>query len=263
MPSNENAPEPKRSNGTLIGVAAAALLVIAGIVAIGLLNEPPVAAPATTMVTTTDAPATTTTVVTTTTALAGTTEMELHPAGLGLDATLTLSVPDGWTNIGWGVGKGSGYFPMFIGYWYVENVFGNRCDSAGALIDPVPGPNIDDLTAAFVEAWGPYATAPVDATLGGWSGKYMVLTVPTPSDECPSVNMNGWMETGATPIASGGEVSRYYRAYGQVDEIWILSVDRGRNRQVVHASYAPGTSADDLAELQEVIDSTRIDLPAP
>lgn len=228
--------------------------------AIGLLDEDPVAAPPTTVVTTTDAPATTTTEAPTTTALAGPEEVVLSPAGQGPSAGLTLSMPDGWSNLGWAVNNGSD--DLFISYWYVDNVFGDRCNAAGDVLDPVPGPTVDDLAAAFVEAWGAYATAPVDADLGGYSGKYMVLTLPTVSAECLSVNMNGWMETGATPVAAGsvGEASRYYLEEGQIEEIWILDVDGVR--QVVNASYLPGTSADDLAELQEVVDSIRIEMDA-
>lgn len=215
--------------------------------------------PPTTVVTTTDAPATSTTAMTTTSAPTGPQDVRLQPAGhQGPGATLTLSMPDGWTATGPFAGRGPDD-DLFISYWYVANVFGDRCNSAGELLDPAPGPTVEDLAAAFVEAWGPYATAPVDADLGGYSGKYMVLTLPTVSAECPSVNMNGWMETGATPVAAGsvGEASRYYIAEGQVEEIWILDVDG--DRQVVNASHAPGTSADDLAELQEVVDSIRIE----
>ena len=259
MPNNEKGPEPERRNITLIGVAAAALLVIAGIVAIGLLNDPPVAAPATTIVTTTDAPATSTTDVTTTSAPVGSMDTVLDIAGRGATTYLILSLPDGWTSIGWAVTKGADYNP-FISYWYVENVFGDRCNSAGDVLDPVPGPTVDDLAAAFVEAWGPYATAPVDADLGGYSGKYMVLTVPTTSAECTSVNMNGWMESGAAPVAPGsaGQASRYFLAEGQIEEIWILDVKGFR--QVINSSHLPETSAADRAEAQQIVDSMEIKL---
>ncbi len=111
MPSNDRVEtEPgtqKRRTGTLTGVTAAALLVIGGLVAIGLLNREPVAAPTTTAVTTTTTPATTTTDAPTTTALAGPKEAEMFPAGQGPGTTLTLSLPEGWRNLGWGVLRGS------------------------------------------------------------------------------------------------------------------------------------------------------------
>ncbi len=258
MSSDEKGPEPERRNSTLIGVAAAAFLVIAGIVAIGLLNEGPIASPGTTtvttMVTTTDAPATTTTEVTTTAAVAGPAEMDLFPAGQGPAATLTFSMPDGWSDIGWAVGSGAG-FPQFVSYWYVDNVYGDRCNSAGALLDPAAGPSVDDLAAAFVEAWGPYATAPEDATLGGYTGKHMVLTVPPMSADCPTVNLNGWSESGAPGVAS-----RTYPAPGLIEEIWILDVDGVR--QVVASAYLETTSTADLAEQQGILDSMHIELDA-
>jgi hypothetical protein len=251
MPSNE-VPEPERSNRTVIGVAAAAVLVIAGLVAIGLLNEdPPVTAPATTVVTTTDAPATTTTVGTSTTAQAVARDMEIHPAGQGPAATLTFSMPDGWSDIGWAVGSGAG-FPQFISYWYVDNVFGDRCNSDGALLDPAAGPSVDDLAAAFVEAWGPYATVPEEATLGGYTGKHMVLTVPPASADCPTVNLNGWSESGAPGVAS-----RTYPAPGLLEDIWILDVEGAR--QVVASAYLETTTAADLTEQQGILDSMHIE----
>ena len=208
-----------------------------------------------TVVTTTTAPATTTTEVTSTTAVAGPVDVQLRAAGSGPVGTLTLSMPEGWSNLGWAVGKGSPDFPMFVSYWYVENVYGDRCNSAGALLDPAPGPTVDDLAAAFVEAWGPYATAPVDAELGGYSGQHMVLTIPTPSADCPNVNLNGWTEMGAPGVAS-----RTYPSPGAIEEIWILDV--GGVRQLISSAYRGDTSAADGAEQQAMIDSIRI-APAP
>jgi hypothetical protein len=167
-------------------------------------------------------------------------------------------VPDGWAKAvdGWLVSKGGADPPAGMGIWYfyVENLYGDRCDAAGELLDPVPGRTVDDLAAAYVEAWGPYATAPIDADLGGYSGKHVVLTVPVASDECPTVNIRGTTEP-------GGAEGRYYQGPTQIEEVWILDVDGVR--QVVTASYFPETSAADRAEQQAMIDSISIEMPVP
>lgn len=55
--------------------------------------------------------------------------------------------------------------------------------------------------------------------------------------------------------ANGWASDRYQQVPGQVDRLWILDVDG--QRLVVDAWYLPAATAQDLAELAEVVDSIR------
>lgn len=166
---------------------------------------------------------------------------------------LTLLMPDGWSTYGnFAVLKNSSNPPngMGVGFWSVINIYTDRCQWNGALLNPPVGPTVDDLATALAEHWGSDATAPIDVMLDGFAGKEMVLTVPTDVDfsDCDSGQFRAW-----TTIV--GE--RYYQGPGQSDQLWILDVDGVR--LVIVAAYFPETSPEDRAELQQIIDSIDIE----
>jgi len=104
----------------------------------------------------------------------------LRPDGSSSSAQLRLSVPDSWSTFqDWAVIKEAG---TGVAFGSVSNIYTDRCQWGGALLDPRVGPSVDDLAIAVAESWGSDATAPIDVMLDGFAGKQMVLTVPTDVD---------------------------------------------------------------------------------
>jgi hypothetical protein len=191
---------------------------------------------------------------TTTTSVLAATTVIYPDGGIGPGAQLTVMMPTGWvswpsdSSIPSAIIKGEPEPPnwMAVGAISVDNIYTDRCQWRSALLDPPLGPTVDDLTIALADVWGADATAPVDVTLDGFAGKQIVLTVPTNVDFADCDN---------------GQFRRFpdfwYQGQGQIDRIWILDVEG--ERLVVLASFFPEGSAEDLAELQQVIDSIQIE----
>jgi hypothetical protein len=179
----------------------------------------------------------------------------LRPSGRSVPGLLvTLNVPDGWSNFGdWAILKNGGDPPegMGLGVVIEANVYTDRCQWRGALLDPPVGPTVDDLAIALAEHWGSDATAPVDVMVDGFAGEHMVLSVPTDVDfaDCDDGRFQSRIDT------DGG--MRWYQGPGQIEKLWILDVDGVR--LVIGAAYFPETSPQDRAELQQIIDSIRIE----
>jgi hypothetical protein len=166
---------------------------------------------------------------------------------------LTMLLPDGWS-IEDGLIRQASEDPesfVMVGSSTVANIFGDRCQWVGAEIDPPVGPTVDELATAFGTVWGTGATAPVDVVLDGFTGKHMVLTVPTDVDfaDCDQEHFQAWMDN------VGGY--RWYQGPGQIEEVWILDVDG--DRILVRTSYFPELSAQARAEQQQVIESIHIE----
>jgi hypothetical protein len=128
-----------------------------------------------------------------------------------------------------------------------------------SLAEPPVGPSVDDLASGLAEL-APFrvTSRPKDATVDGYSGKHLELTVPDdmPLDHegfvgCTGGNLNSWV--GAPEDGPFGG----YTHPGYREEFWILDVEG--TRLVIAAERSPGLPASDLAELQAIIDSIRIE----
>ena len=86
--------------------------------------------------------------------------------------------------------------------------------------------------------------------MNGFAGKKIELTVPASIADCHEGEFQSWTEQ---PPAGG---ARYHRP-GEHDLLWIVDVDG--DRLVIDAQEPPGTSAQDRAELLQVVNSVRID----
>jgi hypothetical protein len=199
---------------------------------------------------TTQAPATS--VATTTPASSSLTEL-VPWGGPGPRAHLTVMLPDDWESRDGFVIKGDDDAepPTFmrLGSSVVANIYSEPCQDR--LLDPPLGSTVDDLADAFADAWGTNATTPTEVTLDGFAGKQMVLTVPADVDfaDCVAERYMAWRDSG------GGD--RWYQGPGQIQESWIVDVDG--ERLLIEASYFPGLSPENRAELQQVIDSIQIE----
>ena len=164
---------------------------------------------------------------------------------------LEITLPEGWFNYdGWALRKGD-LLPakMLVAFWDVDHVYPTPCEWRGKpMVDP--GREVDGLASALANQPLRNASTPTDIVLAGFHGKYLELSVPTDIDfgDCDEGHFESW-------TANGWSSDRYQQSPGQVDRIWILDV-RGQ-RLVVDAAHFRGTTAQDRAELERVVDSIR------
>lgn len=177
-----------------------------------------------------------------------------------------ITVPDGWSGFrGFGVDTLTGPRYHFVSFWNVVDVYANSCHWLGPRIHS--GSTVEELVAALVRQPSRNATRPVAVTLGGYTGKYLEWSVPTDIDfsSCDrgagdtTGNFESWTGDGLwdAPWDPSGETDRYEQGPGQVDRLWIFDVE-GR-RLVIDASYMPGATAQDKADVQQVVDTIRFE----
>jgi hypothetical protein len=97
-------------------------------------------------------------------------------------------------------------------------------------------------------------------TLAGYAGTYLEWSVPADmkSSAFSEFDACDVDSTGARDFNSWlvyGQGYRYEEVPGQVDQLWVLDVNG--QRLVVDATYSPGTSQGQRAELEQVVDSLR------
>ena len=95
------------------------------------------------------------------------------------------------------------------------------------------------------------ATKPVDVTLSGFNGKRLDVEIPDTLSDC-------YLSPGL-PLWIGRPTG--FAEPRQRDTVWILDV--GGKRVLIEAVSFPGTSAEDLAAQQRLIDSIRIERASP
>jgi hypothetical protein len=105
------------------------------------------------------------------------------------------------------------------------------------------GPTVGDFASALTNHPLLDATTPIDGTLGGYSGKYIDLQVPSDISTC-TFGYYPWEPA----FYAQGPSNRWH--------VWILDVDGVR--VVVQSGDFAGTSAQDLAEMHGIIESIRI-----
>jgi hypothetical protein len=178
-----------------------------------------------------------------------------------------VTVPDGWSGFrGFGVDSLGGVDNLggsrfhFVSFWDVVDVYKNPCHWLGPKVHP--GPTVDELAAMLAAQPLRKATVPVAVSLGGYHGKYLEQSIPkglafSNCDKDPS-DGQFYFESWTGNVlwnAPYDTTDRHEQGPGQVDRIWILDVE-GR-RFVIDASYMPGATAQDKADVQQVVDSIR------
>jgi hypothetical protein len=181
------------------------------------------------------------------------------PAGEITPGRFTFTVPTGWSTDQGFVRKRDAVHELLLVTWIVTHAYTDICHWNGALVDA--GTTPDELVSILVEQ-GRTASAVTDVDLGGFPAKRVELTVPADLDvtTCDSGATGGfirfWPDPG--PDESGGLCCS---AVGSTDVVYVVDV-AGR-RFVVVARHEPGSAAEDLAELEAIVDSIRIDAPPP
>lgn len=161
----------------------------------------------------------------------------------------TFSVPDGWAGFESAIWLATvqNLSPRGAGMSFDGGapwLYSDPCDAIRPPDIPV-GPTVDDFASALADHPLLDVTNPVDVTLGGYSGKYVNLQVPSDISACTDNLYRPW-EPG---IYAQGPSHRWH--------LWILDVDGVR--AVVMTYDYPETSQQHRAELQAIVDSIRID----
>jgi hypothetical protein len=171
---------------------------------------------------------------------------------------LAFDIPDG-DPPGWHVGRSTAdhaivlwYTPPEItylfGFWNVDNVYVDPCDSAAGELEPPIGPSVDDLVAALTNLPEFRATAPMDVTVGAFRGKEIELTALDSGGDCPEV------------IAWSAGDEGHDLAPGDTRHVRVLDVDGVRIVIITREPTQPDAAVE--AELQQILDSIRIE-PLP
>jgi hypothetical protein len=158
--------------------------------------------------------------------------------------SITFTVPDGWSGTDDGVtptDSTADAHDASLLFIRGASLYTDPCRNTGAPEIPV-GPTVDDFTNAVADHPLLEVTAPVDVTLGGYSGKYLELQVPADLAGCP--------------VYRPWEPWYYAQSAGERWHLWILDVDGVR--VVIQSIDHAETSAARRAELQGIVDSIQI-----
>lgn len=159
---------------------------------------------------------------------------------------LVLTVPEGWTG-------GTEYITLrdnaapdgaSLLFTRGAGLYNDPCKFEDPPGIPV-GPTAENFASALADHPLLDVTTPVDVTLAGYAGKYVDLQVPSDIG----------CEIG--DVYRPWEPGLYAQGPGQRWHLWILDVDG--QRVVVQSTDYAGTSAEDQAELQAIVDSLVIE----
>lgn len=137
--------------------------------------------------------------------------------------------------------------------WVVSHVHSDSClHTTETLVDVGTSP--DDLVSTLLTLKNRVVSQPMDVTLGGFPAKRLELSVPADLDvsTCTFGAIKNWPDPG--PDESGGLCCG---GPGHVDAVYVVDIN-GKALAVV-ARHLPGSSPGDLAELQTILDSIKIE----
>jgi hypothetical protein len=171
---------------------------------------------------------------------------------------------DGWSM--WiGAVKFSDVGAAVVSITTVSNLVTDGCrDHSWA--DPPVGPSVDDLAAALAELAPFEVTSPAaDVTIYGYSGKHMEWTVPAiPVDAegehghftgCVDGDLKSWVAW--FDLTEPEDAFYGYTGPGYREEFWILDVEG--TRLMIAAETSPGSTPEDVAERDSILDSIQIE----
>lgn len=156
---------------------------------------------------------------------------------------ITFTVPAGWNRdtvapeLAGPISDDGG-----LSFWIIRDLFADPCRFELGLLDPQPGPSVDDLANALVAQPGVDAAPPSDVVVDGFAGKYVQYTTPAEAD-CPAF---GAWQTASGAVLFPNTDARY----------WVLDIDGTR---LVMLAYVWDVAAQEgRAELEAIIDSVEI-----
>lgn len=134
-----------------------------------------------------------------------------------------------------------------LGFFVVDNVYADPCDSVLGELDPPVGPSIDELVSALSNTQGFQATPPIDATVGSFQGKEFVLTAAESGLGCP--NLLAW------------RADEHRRDFGPGETGRLLVVDADGVRLLINTMTPAQADAAIQAEVESALDSLRVQGP--
>jgi hypothetical protein len=173
---------------------------------------------------------------------------------------LTLTMPAGWeTQYGSAGGikesgpeEEVGFYFVIVDAIYSDPCIGSAGEAGSDLIEV--GPGVDDLVQALLDQPHTVATGPVDTTLGGLPAKRVDLTM---ADDPETATCNPNLP-GNLQIWYSQPVDKYFVLLGDGSaSVYILDVDG--ERQVFLTQVRDATRAEDVAEMQAIIESISFD----
>ncbi len=165
----------------------------------------------------------------------------------GVDPTVEFSYtwPDGWVPIDKAHVRAPNAVVAFMG---LGNVYADGC--RWTLQDSPLGSTVDDLAAVWGELPGFTATTPVDITVDGYAGKRVDFTLPAyDKTECLADEFVLW-------TVPGESWNFWARVPEQQNRQWIIDVDG--TRLVIHEWSNPGTTPEQLADMDQFLASVQI-----
>jgi len=175
--------------------------------------------------------------------------------------TFAFAVPEGWSKVGLGSDHavidnhpgGTAERPpsngVSLGFFIVDGVFADPCAADLRMLDPPVGPTVSDLADAFRDVPALRASAPVPTTIDGYAGERLDLDLLLYM--CPRSQAQLWRSPAGWVRQPSAEDER--------NRLWILDVEG--QRLVVNATTYPGTTDEDLDELQAIIESIDFIVP--
>jgi hypothetical protein len=140
-----------------------------------------------------------------------------------------------------------------IGFLTVDNLTVDSCPDVGTgLLDPPLGPTVDDLVNGLPRLSDLTFSAPTDVTVAGFSGKQIEVSAPTQL-RCFDPYEALWTGPQGAPVEDGE------MAIAANEHARLLILDVGGVRLVIASAYPADASAADLAEMQAILDSVRIE----
>jgi hypothetical protein len=174
-------------------------------------------------------------------------------------AGVTLTMPEGWeTEHGSPGAINHSDEDGEMGFYFVipDSIFSDPC--VGTAADPWElmevGPSVDDFASALLDQPHTVATGPHDTTLGGLPAKRVGLTMADDSEtSICNVDLPGHVQ-----IWHSAPVDKFFVLLGDgTASVYILDVNG--ERQVLLTQHRAGASAEDIGEMQAIIDSIQID----
>lgn len=166
---------------------------------------------------------------------------------------LTFTLPAGWgTDQGWVFKEGAD--PMIgLAFFDVLNIYADGC--LWKLVDPQPGPTVDDLVAAYATLPGFKGPARDVTTVDGFHGKQLEYTAPAYNEDSCVNGEFALIQEDNNPVPSDAP-GLWAQTPQQGNIVMILDVDG--TRLVILAGHPPNISAQDRADLDAILDSIHI-----
>jgi hypothetical protein len=174
--------------------------------------------------------------------------------GSAPEVPVTFTMPAGWESDGPFVSKSDAEPTRGLVFMNVSNLYADGCQ--WELVDPPPGPTVDDLASVYANLPELGATPARDVTVDGFEGKQIQITIPGYNEnECKEGKFGIFQVEGINP-AGDAAPNLWSQAPKQQNKLWILDVDG--TRLVILAGYPPNISAQDRTDLDGILSTIQI-----